>query len=47
MQLLNTMEKKKFKKLVELMAQDINNGTLDISWMFEDDKNNKRKYGHN
>lgn len=41
------MEKKKFKKLVDRMAQDINSGVLDISWMFEDDKNNKRKYGHN
>ena len=42
------MEKKKFKKLVDLMVQDINNGTLDISWMFEDDKNKtERKYGRN
>ena len=43
-----TMEKKKFKKLVDRMAQDINSGVLDISWMFEDDKNKtERKYGHN
>ena len=33
------MEKKKFKKLVELMAQDINSGVLDISWMFADEEN--------
>ena len=33
------MEKKKFKKLVELMVQDINSGQLDISWMFEDEEN--------
>lgn len=33
------MEKKKFQKLVECIAQDINNGTLDISWMFADEEN--------
>lgn len=33
------MEKKKFKKLVDRMAQDINNGTLDITWMFADEEN--------
>lgn len=41
------MKQKDFKKLVDLMAQDINSGVIDISWMFEDDKNNKQKYGHN
>lgn len=34
-----TMEKKKFQKLVERMAQDINSGKLDISWMFTDEEN--------
>jgi len=33
------MEKKKFQKLVERMAQDINSGALDISWMFADEEN--------